>query len=405
MSRSISLKSLIRLQKRQLSRGKMNKERAGLIFLILYFWGMEILFILLYKGLGGSVPPLYLTAFLLSALVTDIMMKIILIRDMSVMDSFLKTRPVSQEVWKRFLWVSQFWAVSNLIMPVAVLPALLLLFRFPLSIAVLLAMYLFSVLNGILVMLLKRRGPYASEKAVSPTSVRTFKSGRSGHSIFALQSRSLLRSSRLRTPMLIFFGLCLLQIFLNMSDQRREDDLWLLFFMIYGPVLFCQYGFGIESCCFSGLWTRPISVKRLLTDKFRLSFVLTGASLLIMIPIFLILGRSIFAPISYALFMAGFGSLLLLIDAYNVTPFDLFGKTFFNYQGSRASFRLSTFFSILFVIIICVVLPIILPGWPSYLILSGLGLLGIFFHRPYFGWVERNFLKNKYEYMDKYQSR
>ena len=140
MSRSISLKSLIRLQKRQLSRGKMNKERAGLIFLILYFWGMEILFILLYKGLGGSVPPLYLTAFLLSALVTDIMMKIILIRDMSVMDSFLKTRPVSQEVWKRFLWVSQFWAVSNLIMPVAVLPALLLLFRFPLSIAVLLAM-------------------------------------------------------------------------------------------------------------------------------------------------------------------------------------------------------------------------------------------------------------------------
>ena len=173
MSRSISLKSLIRLQKRQLSRGKMNKERAGLIFLILYFWGMEILFILLYKGLGGSVPPLYLTAFLLSALVTDIMMKIILIRDMSVMDSFLKTRPVSQEVWKRFLWVSQFWAVSNLIMPVAVLPALLLLFRFPLSIAVLLAMYLFSVLNGILVMLLKRRGPYASEKAVSPTSART----------------------------------------------------------------------------------------------------------------------------------------------------------------------------------------------------------------------------------------
>ena len=40
------MKSLIRLQKRQLSRGKMNKERAGLLFLILYFWGMEILFIL-----------------------------------------------------------------------------------------------------------------------------------------------------------------------------------------------------------------------------------------------------------------------------------------------------------------------------------------------------------------------
>jgi len=399
------LKSLIRLQKRQLSRGRIKKERGGLILLILYSWGMEILFILLNKGLGESFPPLFRTVFLLSALVSDILLKIILIRDVSVMDPFLKTRPVSREIWNRFLWVSQFWAVSNLVMPVIVLPALLLLFRFPLSIALWMALYLFSVLNGILLMLLKRRGPYASEKAVSPTSARTFKSGRSGHSIFGLQSRSLLRSKRLRTPILMFCGVSLLQILLTMSDEWREGDLWHFFFIIYGVLMFCQFGFGIESCCFSGLWTRPISVKRLLTDKFRLSFVLTGASLLIMIPICLIFGKSILLSFSYALFMAGFGSLLLLVDAYNVTPFDLFGKTFFNYQGSKANFRISTFISVLLIAILCAALPMSLPGWPSCLILSGLGLLGILFHRPYFGWVERNFLKNKYEYMDKYQSR
>ena len=94
-----------------------------------------------------------------------------------------------------------------------------------------------------------------------------------------------------------------------------------------------------------------------------------------------------------------------MIDAYKATPFDLFGKTFFNYQGAGGMYRVGSILGSLFLIILGVCLPLLLPGWPSVLILSGLGLLGFIFHRPYFAWVERKFLRDKYRYLDIYQSR
>ena len=36
------------------------------------------------------------------------------------------------------------------------------------------------------------------------------------------------------------------------------------------------------------------------------------------------------------------------------------------------------------------------------LILGGLGLIGFAFHRPFFDWVERKFLRNKHKYLEKY---
>ena len=45
---SLSLKSLIRLQKRQFSEGKKKNELVGPLILLIYFWGMEILFFFLF---------------------------------------------------------------------------------------------------------------------------------------------------------------------------------------------------------------------------------------------------------------------------------------------------------------------------------------------------------------------
>lgn len=128
-------------------------------------------------------------------------------------------------------------------------------------------------------------------------------------------------------------------------------------------------------------------------------------ALLIILPFCLWFRQSFFLPVSYALFGAGFGAPILLVDAYNATPFDLFGKTFFNSQGTKGTFKISSFIGSLLIMALGIGLPRLLPGWPSYLILSALGLLGILFHRPWFDWVERRFLNNKYRYMEKYQSR
>ena len=198
MPYSLSLKSLIRLQRRQLSVGKKMRDLIGWIILLLYTWGMAIILYFMLKEQLGGVPPLYMALGLMGVLVPDFIFKVIFVRDQTVMDAFLKTRPILQKQWNRFLTLSQCWKLSNLVMPVFLLPVCLLFLPFLPSLAVWLALYLFSVLGGCLVMLMKRRGTYASEKAVSTASVHPVKSGRSGHALFGLQSRSLLRSKRMK---------------------------------------------------------------------------------------------------------------------------------------------------------------------------------------------------------------
>ena len=402
---SLSLKSLIRLQKRQFSEGKKKNELVGPLILLFYFWGMEFLFFFLFREDAKSLPPLFVSAFFVGVLISDFILKLILVRDHTVMDPFLKTRPVSQKQWNRFLAVSQFWSLNNLIVPAIMFPVCLLFVRFPLGLAVWVALYLLSVLGGFLVMLMKRRGRYASEKTVSKASAHSGKLGRAGYAIFSLQSKSFLRSKRIRTSILIMCILSLFEIVLMATEETKMDNMWVFIFVSYAAIALPQYGFGIEACCFAGLWTRPISVKQLLVNKFWMSVVLAGIPLLIIVPIFLLYGKDILLPISCALFAAGFGCPLMLIDAYKSTPFDLFGKTFFNYQGTSGMYRTSSLLGSFLVLGLGIILPWRLPGWPSVLILSGLGLLGFIFHQPYFAWVERKFLKDKYRYLDIYQSR
>ena len=405
MPYSLSLKSLIRLQRRQFSVGKKMRDLIGWIILLIYTWGLAILLYFMLKEQLTSVQPLYIALGLMGVLVPDFIFKLIFVRDQTVMDAFLMTRPILQKQWNRFLTLSQCWKLSNLIMPVFLLPVCLLFLPFLTGLAVWLALYVFSVLGGCLVMLMKRRGTYASEKAVSTATIRTVKPGRAGHALFGLQSRCLLRSRRMRTAMLYFTIFSLIEFVLyGMMKENRHYAFWLFFFISYAAIMLPQFGFGVEASYFGGIWTRPVPVKRLLLDKFKMSAILAGMTFLLAVPLCLLFKISIFLPVSYYLFVAGFCSPFLLIDAYKATPFDLFGKTFFNYQGSKGTLKLSSFVGVILIVAMGMALPELLPGWPCYLILSGLGLLGFIFHRPYFDWVERKFLKDKYKYMEKYQS-
>lgn len=401
---SLSLKSLIRLQKRQFLAGKTKRDLAGPIFLFAYFWGVAILIYVLTKDEIPDIPSLVLIAICAGLLIFEFIFKLIFVRDETVMDAFLKTRPILQAQWNRFLTVSQCWRASNLILPVMVLPYCLLFLPFFRGLAVWVALYVCSVLGGCLVLLLKRRGTYASEKEVSRVAVRPVKSGRSGHAIFGLQSRSLLRSKLMKRTFLYLSIFSLLETVLyNIGRDDRLSSFWAFLFVTYAAIAVSQYGFGVEAGCFGGLWTRPVSVKRLLMDKCRLSAILTGLALLIMVPICLLFQKSIFEPVSYALLGAGLGAPILLVDAYNARPLDLFGKTFFRNRGAKGNFKASSLLSLL-IMVLGLGLPRLLPGWPSYLILSILGLIGFLFQRPWFTWVERRFLKDKYRYLEQYQS-
>jgi hypothetical protein len=411
MPYTLSLKSLIRLQRHQFSAGKKKRDLIGLIVLLIYFWVLEIVSYFLFKDKDVSVQTYTAVIVCLSMTVPDFLFKLIFVRDQTVMDAFLKTRPILQKQWNRFLTVSQCWKLSNLIMPAIMLLACILFLPFPTGLAVAAGLYILSVLGGILVMQLKRRGTYASEKVVSTAVVRTFKPGRTGHAIFGLQSKSLLRSKRLKRAWLYMSIFFLLEFILygSMGSIEGGRDRFFGMFYLFGffaieSIMLSQYGLGIEAGYFGTLWTRPVSISRILRDKFWLGAILGGIGLLITLPFCIWFHISLLIPVSYALYTAGFCSPLLLIDAYNCVPFDLFGKTFFNHQGASGTFKASVVLGTFLLLGLGWGLPAILPGWPSCLIFSILGLIGFVFHRPYFAWVERKFLKDKYKYLEKYQS-
>lgn len=401
MASSISMKSLRRLQFRQMFRGKKGRDLVGPAILILYFWIIELIVFIEVKE---KLPPLAGVILFLAFFIPDFILKLIFERDHTVMDAFLKTRPVTQSQWDRFLTLSQFWYPANLALPVAIAPACFLFLAFPLNIVMFIVVYLGSVFGGFLVMLMKHRGTYASEKSASPKAIRTFKST-TGHAIFGLQSKSVLRSKRLRGS-IIYLTVWMFIMFVMYGLQGDKfGELWLFYFICLGVSVLSQYGLGVEAGYFSAIWTRPVSISRVLKDKFKLAAALSGAAALISIPVCIWCDIPVYLPLAYALFATGVGCPTALIDAYNCTPFDLFGKTFFNYQGSKSTFKASTILGMTIVLGLAIVLPLLLSNLIAAIILGGLGLIGFAFHRPYFDWVERRFLANKYKYMEKYLSK
>ena len=400
-----SIRILTRLRFRQFFRQK-NKGLVGKIIIVVYFWLLELLLFSMLRKEGITYfPPLLVAGICMGFIVPDFLFKLIFEHDQTVMDAFIRTRPISQSSWDRFLSVSQFWKASNLSMPLILAPACFLFMPFRWGLVTLLVLYLFSVFGGFLVMLFKHKGNYPLEKQVSAKAGRSFRTG-SGHHVFGIQSRSFLRSKRLKTSVLVLTGVFFFQfISQGFAEIGRFDSVFLTFTILYAAIGLSQWGLSIEANFFCGIWTKPIPVHRLLEDKFLFSALLGGVTALIAIPFCYWFKIPLYAPLAYALFNAGVGILLIMIDAYKCMPFDLFGKTFFNYQGSSSTFKGSAFLALFVVMIIPIVLPHLLPEWAALLVLALIGLAGCVLYRPYFRWVERQFLKNRYHYMEKYLSK
>lgn len=399
----ISTRSLARLQFRQFSKGRKG-ELIGRAVITVYVWLISIM-LLEVTGIKQEVPSYLWAIVFLSCTLPDFIFKLIFEPASSVMDAFIKTRPISRDRWKHFMTVSQFWNPANLELPITMAPlcfwCLPLASAFPLVVV----LYLLSVFGGYLVMLIKRRGPYQSEKAMTASRYSVAGSLTSRYARVAMQYRSLLRSKRLKTMVLLPTALFLSQYILTIMDGgkvRASTNFSLFISILYPACALQQLGLGIEARSFSAIWTRPGSLSKILCDKYWQGMAFCGIYMLFILLVSLWFHTSVLIPFSFALFSGGLGSLIFLADAYRCTPFDLFGKSFFNYQGSAGTFKPTVFLGVFAMIAFGFLIPRYIPAPYSYAVFSALGLLGIAVHRPLLRLVEKKFLNNRYKYMDKY---
>ena len=401
----IRLTSLARLQFRRLSFTGM-KSFLGLGLLVLYVW-VIIFAVFFYFGdeLLAEVPQEIWVIAPLSMVIPDFMFKLTFVSYCSVMDAFLKSRPIPLAKWKKFLALSHFWDPANLLVPIMLAPLFFLTLPWVSALPLLLILYALSVLNGYLAMRIKRRGSYQSEKKVS-VSFLGGASLSSRHARFGLQYKSFLRSKRMWISVVFCFAFFLFEYIISytVSGKLRTSDTIMLFMAVYYPI--CeplQFGLGIEANSFSALWTRPGHLSEILNDKYRFGMMMGGIIATIMLILHFTMHTPILEPLSYVFFVAGVGGLIHLRDAYRCTPLDLFGATFMNNQGISAS--LSSFIGFMLIAAILGCIQQFIPAPYSHAVLTGLGLLGFAIHRPVFRMSEKAFLKKRYKYMENYSKK
>ncbi len=413
------MKTLTTLYFRQAWRTMDKKSLWGKGYILFCIWMLEasLGFALLYDDqiahLLAKLAPAIVAIFAAICFLPDLFYRFIFTDDTVAMDAFLKSRPISQEKWEKFLWLQQLWKLDNWQMSILWAPISLIVLPFGWAVCLLLLLYLISVFNGIIMMEMRGGDTYneQSRKNLKATDNR-FIERLTKSSVFALQIKSFIRSKRLKTTTLFLtlyfaaFGYYQSSISANSpADIQFLAFFFMLFAIIFPSLNLAQYAMGIEANYFNGLWSKPLSLKRLLEDKYRLYSVITIASSLVWIPACILGWVSWWHFIGCVIYGIGFCNTSSMINGFKCSPFDIFGKAFFNYQGTGSTFSIK----LIIVMIITNVVPIVLWIFASpilfCLIISCLGIAGHFLRHRFFDLLMKDFEKHKYEYMEKYNTK
>ena len=94
---------------------------------------------------------------------SDICYKFFTKEDLVVMNSFIKTRPISIKDWHNFLYLSQLWDFHNFKFLVFLLPFIFSILSFGESILCIVTIYIAHILNAIIVIFIKVSQEYSEE--------------------------------------------------------------------------------------------------------------------------------------------------------------------------------------------------------------------------------------------------
>ncbi len=399
----ITFKALLRLYFRQFVKDR-KREFVLTSVMVAYFWVIELV-IFLKDGVGTLDSP---GGLLVVIGVFDFVTKLFMQHDNTVMDAFLKTRPLSEKTWRRFLRITHLWEPLNLFFPLALAPVWLVFLPFGRALLFIVCTYFLSVALGILMMRLKRRGPYLSEKAVVRKNGRAAVrlTSRLATGSLGIQVKGLLRSKRLLAaslPMAFYFLLTFLREARKGEANVAGAEAMMLFFIFTFAQASVQFGLSVEAKFFNGLWTKPFPLRRLLEDKYNFATVLAGIAGVIGALVGLPFHFPVSSLLARVVFVAGFASLPILIDPYACVPFDPFNKTQFNTSSRmQGTFRISTLLATLGTFVSAGLLHLLHSQDLRNGIFFALGILGYLLHKRYFAWVEKKFLADRYKYMDIY---
>lgn len=410
---------------------------------------------------AGLLTGVASTVFVAIFLVPDMILKLVMKRDVTAMDDYIKSRPIPESSWNKFLLLTNLASFWNYVIPVLLLPLLLYTMPCGQALVTFLLVLGYSLLDGMvitahrkatgfwtrvplwagwvslflilclfaflstfmtvgsanLVVLILAIVAFAAvcgylfsiknynEHKQKSTSVHNF--GRT--TLFTMQLMGVLRAKRIRNMVLVvtlvyFFNAYLMALMPAEEDVSFQDSSLVLYVVgaiMLPSLVLSQWTFGIEANFFHGLMSKPVTVRQLLQNCYYFYLLVSAAATVLSLP-FLFLTDTITLPIllgGYA--MSVFVNLCNMPTALFSSRLDIFAGSMFNYQGANMKINL---YAIAFVIPIGLLVAVYhffgAMAWTVSSIL--LALLSIAIHKRVLDKVALIFNARKYQRMEKF---
>lgn len=391
--------------------------------------------------------------------VMGILMKLLMKQEAAGMDDYLKSRPVLESSWNKFLilmnladywnWVNPvlLFGISCFIMPigyafltfllafcVSITDGLMLTclrkaqgweYKLPLFIGLLVYYIIASVFYAVsvglnlnfvaifgmiiitLLFLLVLYKYMCSIKHYNEQKTHTSKVRSLGDiSLFSMEYISVFRSKRLRQAMIFIPIVFLFQVYTQALSLHSHEGIGVgglsiivMFAMAFPSVLLGQWVFGVEGNFFHGIMTKPMSIYEMLCTKY---YFLMLINLVMIIPYIpgLFFGYWGIDLLIATFFFCAVVNILMMPTCLFSKRIDLFSSAFFNYQGANMAINLYGFVILIPMGIYGALMLCLDNTYIAEVILASLGIIALLLHRIVLKSLASRFMSIRYKRME-----
>ena len=419
-------------------------------------------------SLTGDIMPATLgLGLVVGMLVPDIIMKMVMKRDITAMDDYVKSRPVPEKIWNRFLLTSNLASFWVYVLPVLMIPVFIyLLPTLGQVIGTFFLFWVFSYINGIYITCWRKAtewmlkwplvfgwftmfvvligylvlssffatwiaflGMFLLAVAVFAglvvylynLKIYNEQNRKANHfygfkdiNLFSLQYIGTMRAKRIRNMVLLITVIFLFDSYMTalMPSEATEDllgktamtTIYVVGSILLPSLVLSQWTFGIEANFFQGLMTKPIKIEEMLRNSFYYYIAVSSVALLLVVP-FLWLN----VGVDIMVLLGGF-SLAVFINLFNLptclfsSRLEIFSSSMFSMQGANLKINL---YAAAFLVPLGIVAAIYyffgVLVWSCFCI--ALALASWCIHKWFIAKIAAIFYNNRYKRMEKFMEK
>ena len=168
------------------------------------------------------------------------------------------------------------------------------------------------------------------------------------------------------------------------------------------PAIYLQYSLNVIISYIDGIWTKPLSIKRILSNQYKISILLSTILTIIMFPIYFISSTPVaMLLLSCWMLSIGYCNVLCLLFIFITKPFNLFEKSMFKQQNNKITTKTLALGSL--VLFIPLLIYFILPDIYVYILFILLGIIGLSLHNNVISKISQYYYIKRHKYFETYR--